>query len=322
MPLGTSLEPECKMFRLLADIFNDVAMVLDCLSPAFPKAARVLVLSGSSVLRALCGVAAGSAKASLSAHFARTNNLAELNAKDSSQETVISLLGMAAGSVVVSWVTTPFTTWTVLILLLSIHLAMNHAAVRAVTMRSLNRQRATIVFSHFMAQGSVLSPSQVSLKERIFERDGVMRDSGDRILGRCKIGISPMGLFSNLGCAPRTDQSLRIPKDELPEIFQRFSDEAYVLHVLNEPRVTASILLKTNSNSRTQLKAWYHALLAMHSLARHESGGDDWQVSNQDWTFLEQKLQDRGWDLEVAALETQPGCRVSLSTENQGEKDQ
>jgi hypothetical protein len=44
--------------------------------------------------KALCGVAAGSAKASLSAHFAKNNNLGELNAKDSSQETVISLAGM------------------------------------------------------------------------------------------------------------------------------------------------------------------------------------------------------------------------------------
>jgi hypothetical protein len=78
--LGTSLEPECKMYRLAADVFNDAAMILDCLSPAFPRTIRVLVLSSSSVLRALCGVAAGSSKASLSAHFARWGNLGELNA--------------------------------------------------------------------------------------------------------------------------------------------------------------------------------------------------------------------------------------------------
>ena len=68
------------MYRLAADVFNDTAMILDCVSPALPKAARVVVLSASSVLRALCGVAAGSAKASLSAHFARWGNLGELNA--------------------------------------------------------------------------------------------------------------------------------------------------------------------------------------------------------------------------------------------------
>lgn len=60
--LGTSLEPECKMYRLLADIFNDAAMILDCLSPALPRVPRVLVLGFASVLRSLCGVAAGSSK--------------------------------------------------------------------------------------------------------------------------------------------------------------------------------------------------------------------------------------------------------------------
>lgn len=78
--LGTSLEPECKMYRLAADVFNDCAMILDCLSPALPKIPRVILLSFSSVLRALCGVAAGSSKASLSAHFAKWGNLGELNA--------------------------------------------------------------------------------------------------------------------------------------------------------------------------------------------------------------------------------------------------
>ena len=81
--LGTSLEPECKMYRLAADVFNDTAMIFDCLSPALPKALRVILLSFSSVLRALCGVAAGSSKASLSAHFAKWGNLGELNAVSS-----------------------------------------------------------------------------------------------------------------------------------------------------------------------------------------------------------------------------------------------
>ena len=55
-------------------------MILDCLSPALPKPLRVSLLSASAALRALCGVAAGSAKASLSAHFAKSGNLGELNA--------------------------------------------------------------------------------------------------------------------------------------------------------------------------------------------------------------------------------------------------
>lgn len=300
------------MFRLLADIFNDIAMILDCLSPAFPKVARVFVLSGSSVLRALCGVAAGSAKASLSAHFARSNNLAELNAKDSSQETIISLLGMAAGSLVVTWITTPFATWSTLILLLAVHLGMNHAAVRAVTMRSLNRQRATIVFSHFVAHGSVLTPEQVSLKERIFERDGVIRDAQDKIIGRCEIGVSPSKLLANIGHKTTSTQSVRLRKGELSGLFSGFTDEKYILRTLGPPASISFVMLKEGSTPRDQLKAWFDALLALHLISDRskDAGRPKEEALIAAWTSLEGKLQYVGWDLETGALETRPGSRV------------
>ena len=78
--LGSAFEPECKKWRLAADVFNDLAMVLDCLCPMFSKPWRFGVFCASSMLRALCGVAAGSAKASLSAHFAQKGNLGDVNA--------------------------------------------------------------------------------------------------------------------------------------------------------------------------------------------------------------------------------------------------
>ncbi|KAL3434749.1 vitamin B6 photo-protection and homoeostasis-domain-containing protein [Aspergillus tetrazonus] len=150
--VGTALEPECKMYRFAADIFNDLAMLLDCLSPMVPAGFnRVTVLSAAGVLRALCGVAGGSSKASLSAHFARWGNLAEVNAKDSSQETVISLIGMLVGSFVVSHSTSFTATWLTLVFLLSMHLSLNYAAVRSVQMTTLNKQRANIVFSTLLS---------------------------------------------------------------------------------------------------------------------------------------------------------------------------
>lgn len=69
------------MWRLAADVLNDAAIVLDCLSPAFPQGVRIVVFSFASMMRALCSVAAGSAKASLSSHFAgRMGNLGDVNA--------------------------------------------------------------------------------------------------------------------------------------------------------------------------------------------------------------------------------------------------
>lgn len=80
---GVALEAECKRYRLAADVFNDSAMILDCLSPAFPKPIKILTLCLSGSLRAACGVAGGGSKASLSVHFAKSRNVGELNAKAS-----------------------------------------------------------------------------------------------------------------------------------------------------------------------------------------------------------------------------------------------
>ncbi|KAI0907358.1 vitamin B6 photo-protection and homoeostasis-domain-containing protein [Ustulina deusta] len=165
--LGQAIEPECKYYRFLADIFNDSAMFLDVLSPGLPGPAKVVALCMSGVLRALCGVSGMSAKASLSAHFARSGNLAELNAKDGSQETVISLLGMLVGSVFVRFVQGRLAVWLWTATLVVLHLWTNYQAVRAVQMRTLNKQRATMVITEFLRNGRLLRPDQVAAKERI-----------------------------------------------------------------------------------------------------------------------------------------------------------
>ncbi|KAI1108055.1 vitamin B6 photo-protection and homoeostasis-domain-containing protein [Nemania sp. NC0429] len=165
--LGQAIEPECKYYRFLADIFNDSALFLDVLSPALPDAGKVAALCASGVLRALCGVSGASAKASLSAHFARSGNLAELNAKDGSQETVISLLGMLAGSVFVRLVQGRLAVWLWTAALVCVHLWTNYQAVRAVQMRTLNKQRATLVYAELARSGRVLRPDEVAAREHI-----------------------------------------------------------------------------------------------------------------------------------------------------------
>lgn len=330
--LGTSLEPECKMYRLAADIFNDTAMVLDCLSPAFPKPARVMVLSFSSCLRALCGVCAGSAKASLSAHFAKRGNLGELNAKDSSQETVISLLGMLAGSVVVSWVTKPMATWATLIALLSVHLATNYAAVKAVSMTSLNRQRANIVFSHLLDTDNprVLSPKEVSEQERVFEGDGVLR-CGETVLGHCNIGVSLQALLGGITLTRHT--TTRAFKDlpmKLSNILQVFADEGYVLWLHESHMRQVLIVLKKDCTALDQLKAWLHAVILVRlrsqnppsaSLKGEHVGVEVQQLSdlihtlqqtNEVFKKYSPALRSLGWNLNTAALETRAGVRALI----------
>ncbi|KAJ5954376.1 hypothetical protein N7501_008655 [Penicillium viridicatum] len=301
--VGTALEPECKTYRLAADVFNDVAMILDCLSPGVPAGPpRVIVLSTAGVLRALCGVAGGSSKASLSAHFAKWGNLAELNAKDSSQETVISLFGMLVGSVVISHITSFSTTWLLLLILLALHLSMNYVAVRAVQMTSLNRQRANIVFSALLdsdrglalelaldpttptppeKKWTILTPAQVSKHERIFHRDGALQwtqhsstQTTTNHLGSAHIGVS-MSTFLGGSGSGKTSFTRTLPLQRLVAVF---ANEFYILFLVplsnteGNAKWHASILLKRGCAVRHQLKAWAHALLAARVLARITMG--------------------------------------------------
>ncbi|GFF89832.1 UPF0420 protein [Aspergillus udagawae] len=363
--VGTALEPECKMYRLAADVFNDVAMVLDCLSPMIPAGVgRVGVLSAAGVLRALCGVAGGSSKASLSAHFARGGNLAEVNAKDSSQETIISLIGMLVGSFVVSQVTSFAATWASLLFLLTVHLGMNYAAVRAVQMTSLNRQRANIVFSTLLESDpalnlhslglsreiyhpippsaqqtclttsrSPLTPADVSEQERIFEPDGVLKWTSASTqchkLGYCQIGIS-LDRFLRLSSTStstklRTSPSLRTTVP-MPELSTLFANEDYILYLVRRgahgPVWYASLVLKNTCSARSQLKAWTHALLAARVLYISSSEEGDRQILDviaRTLDFLNrharferylQSLEEVGWDLTIAALETRTRRRI------------
>ncbi|KAL8989653.1 MAG: hypothetical protein Q9177_001508 [Variospora cf. flavescens] len=326
--LGTALEPECKMYRLAADVFNDAAMVLDCLSPALPRGPRVLLLSSSSVLRALCGVAAGSSKASLSAHFANWGNLGELNAKDSSQETVISLLGMLAGSVVVSYVSSPSATWSCLILLLSIHLAMNRAAVRAVRMRSLNRQRANLVFSNFLDQNKVLTPKEVSLQERIFERDGVLRWRGSGAFAAAKIGLPLWHLLASLAPAHEMTGSIRDREAKVMRLVSLYRDEEFLVWY-NAPQRLGHITLKVGAGAKSQLKAWTLLLWIAHRhrTANATSAGFEPELDlhrtaleelTSRWLECLDRMETAGWDLGTASLETTPGSRVCLQAEADG----
>ncbi|KAF2127305.1 DUF647-domain-containing protein [Dothidotthia symphoricarpi CBS 119687] len=327
--LGTALEPECKMYRLAADIFNDTAMVLDCLSPAFPRPVRVLVLGGSSVLRSLCGVCAGSAKASLSAHFARRGNLGELNAVSTVMaEGFEPRNGHIAVWNAVSWVSTPSATWSVLIALLSIHLATNYAAVKAVSMRSLNRQRANIVLGSVLQHGKVPSPTDVSKRERIFERDGALRWVDDSIVGYCRVGVTLEALLNSISPRHKRTGSRDLLADKISDLLDIFADEAYVLwFAVHESK--ALIVLKEGCTPKDQLQAWTHALLLAQTVQRQqvarENRDKDDRPSFEDglvelrrtlektrgaFGAYAERLRDKGWDLDVAALETQGGTRA------------
>lgn len=247
-----------------------------------------------------------------------------------------------AGSFAVSHITSPLATWCTFILLLCIHLGTNYAAVRAVKMQSLNRQRANILFSHILQHGVVLSPTEVSARERIFERSGVLRWANDEVLGRCRIGVSLRDMLDAIGARRhKLSGSLASPHGgvDVFELLSVFEAEGYVLWPA-PPADEALIVLKAGCGPIDQVKAWAHVLLVAaraHYGKEHSESKPDIAakaaatattiathglIAELRETLIEvqtmfdkygETMRTKGWDLSVAAMETKAGIRLQIS---------
>ena len=225
--------------------------------------------------------------------------------------------GAQAGSVVVSYVTSAWAVWSWLVLLLSIHIATNRAAVRAVSMHTLNRQRSNVVMSTLLEEDRVLRPEQVSRQERIFEWDGALRWKDSSVLGSGEIGVDLRRLLQ-----PHSGQAAV----GLQELRDLYGEEQYLLwydDTRQPPRIV--IALKQGATNVSQLKAWTHALLAIRYFTQDQetSGTRSAEQVRQaladllrrlcrDFDRYIPRLREAGWDVDAAALETRSGSRISF----------
>jgi len=313
--IGSALYPEAKTYRLLADILNDAAVILDTLSPFLNTfksipGLRVSALCLSAACKSLCAISAGGAKAAITIHFATPINgkgdVGDLNAKDASKETVLALLGMLLGALLVPRITTAWSTYTALFLLVGLHLVINYFGVKGLALRTLNRQRLSIAWiayrnsdatSTLSVNGTppqvtqIPSPAAVGMSERIFDISGfgtVRNNITGKSLGLCSIGSS----FSEL--VVQHQQPVWIAT-RLLEIFQT---ERYLVwfdvgclsqglqrdvDTLKDETGTAGIVirrgvisggslrvhisLKDGHTTRDQLKAWVHGVELCRSVA-------------------------------------------------------
>ncbi|KAK1722170.1 vitamin B6 photo-protection and homoeostasis-domain-containing protein [Colletotrichum lupini] len=332
---ATSIEAECKAYRMACDLLTDTAMILDCASPYFPQEARFLVLCLSSILYSASGVVGNASKSSLSGHFAKWNNLGELNAKDASQETAISLIGMLTGTFLLYFLTDETLSWIVLFVLLGVHLFLNWRGVRAVHSRQLNRQRTNIALSALFSKDEVLTPLKVSQRELIFEkrRGEVFRWNSGPVFGHCKYGVPLKTLLEALAYGKTHEMSFQLSSVDLYTLMDVFDREEYVLWcqvstAANDAasRIKVIVVLKEGVTPRSQLKAWFHGLLLARKLSGQEEANlvraefdqqamlghvkESLQIANEKYELYARRLASAGWNIEVPVLETRAGSRI------------
>ncbi|KAH9305154.1 hypothetical protein KI387_009558, partial [Taxus chinensis] len=167
---GPNLDSNAKMWRLIADLMNDLGMLMDLVSPLYP-ASFVIILCLGSIARSFTGVASGATRAALTQHFALQQNAADISAKEGSQETMATMLGMLLG-MLLAHITAgrPGAMWSSFLLLTFFHMFANYQAVRCVCLTGLNDGRTSILLQRFITSGQVLTPKDVSSMEPVLPK--------------------------------------------------------------------------------------------------------------------------------------------------------
>jgi hypothetical protein len=303
---GLRIEPDAKRFRFLADLFNDTAFFMELSSPYLGPYGKIIALTTGEALRALCGVAAGASKAALSMHFAKHDNLAELNAKEASQETAVGLFGLAVGTLVVKYVEDPRTVVFLMIVLVLAHLWMNYLGVRSVCMDNFNRQRATIFFEEYLKTGIILSPEEVSKRESILFWRPIVRNRHGKEVARIEMA----------------DSYGKAMRGRIINVFT--INDGSTLFVGPEG---IKIMLWKDSTAIQAIGAWFTAMKIAWLKDSEEKGNGHESCLVKDGAIegageaamgvviegaLLEGIRAKGWKLESHALETSAPTRLSL----------
>jgi hypothetical protein len=192
-------------------------------------------------------------------------------------------------------------------------------------MNSLNRQRTNIVYAHYRATGTILTPAEVAKRERIFAAGSVIFDRNGMVLGRCEIG---RGLTDFCLTRDRPDGH------SWPQAILRiFALEEYILwiNLSSSSRHHYCISLTRESNTSDQIKAWIHAIELLHLInepGSFPSGMDEaliyleksLKIMNNTNSQLLPALAVAGWDMHNGALLTRPSFRLRRVHDEGGNK--
>ncbi|XP_071446420.1 RUS family member 1 [Hetaerina americana] len=244
---SSALDSNCKQWRLVADIINDAAMVIEMLLP-YTYGYVTLVLCLSTSLKAIVGVAGGATRAAITQHQSIRNNMADVSAKDGSQETLVNLLASMTSVLLLSYIWSTHLEWKLFVLLTMMHLYANYKAVKSIKFRTLNNPRFLILLETYISRGSILSPELVNERESAFLGHGI----SDKLLCgfKIKLGVSLSSASSSVKC-----------KAELLKLVTNIQKQRPYLLIVDAKKRCIHVILKQGETPQDVIKAYFHAVL-------------------------------------------------------------
>ena len=280
-----------KEFRLFADIINDVGLTLDMLAPycagSSPDHRVVLyVTSMGTICKVMCGIAAGATKGSITHHFCLRGNMADLNAKEGTQETLVSLVGMLLGIALArylhrmeqqqqqreedeSLMTATAVSWTIFVILTIVHVWANYIGVKLLHLRTFNRERAKVALEGIVNQLAIQSsddgcssrlPSHTLLEDSIHSMPTPEQVS-ESLWSSVRTLLFTGTTTVHLGVPAKNILNELAPDEMVSLLMEEFATDHYVLSIVGKSkRTTIRVALRVGATDRDELKAFLHAL--------------------------------------------------------------
>uniref|UniRef100_A0A914HC75 Protein root UVB sensitive/RUS domain-containing protein n=1 Tax=Globodera rostochiensis TaxID=31243 RepID=A0A914HC75_GLORO len=112
-------------------------------------------------------------------HQARRDNLADVAAKDGSQETLVNMLSLLVSLVLLPQVEArPATIWALFTFFTTVHLFANYRAVKCIQLETLNQKRLTLAVRFFAVHGTVPTIAECNRNEPVLGTLAIRRQLG------------------------------------------------------------------------------------------------------------------------------------------------
>ncbi|XP_011340582.1 RUS1 family protein C16orf58 homolog isoform X2 [Ooceraea biroi] len=240
----TRLDGQCKKWRLFADILNDVAMGMELLVPYF-SSCSIAILCISTIMKSIVGVAGGATRAALTQHQAIRNNLADVSAKDGSQETCVNLIASFFGIFILSLFHSGQYLIELYLFLVAVHLYANYSAVKALCLDTLNEDRLALIVKRYMLNEHVPEPPEINEEESVFLLGNPTKSvcGFDIKIGASFASVLKEGIISSM---------------EMEFLLKFFEDRKYLITVDIERR-DIFVILKKDIRPVETLEAYFYA---------------------------------------------------------------
>lgn len=252
-----AFEVNTKEWRLFADVCNNIGLTLDMMVSIFPS--YFAMLTGlSACSKACCGLIAGATKARISAHFAVAGHLADVTAKESTQETAVTLVGLVVGMVCTRVLDTGVRQrWMLFIFLLFLHQWANYMLIRTLVFDTLNPQKCYLLAApYFHIDGSKSADSsaeRLACPLKISQQETLIRPLYLAYYGP-QLGVSIRSLVDTLNklCGGKTmlkRESVDVSWSAVVNIWQ---SEAFVIGIDIHLRPLICFRSSENPNDSTE----------------------------------------------------------------------